>query len=305
MSRGRSRNVRTQSPHRSGVAVFGLDEPALGGLGRRWELEAGDVGLADQVEPVLDGVAQVPLAGGGGPVPGGPQQLDERDLVGRQRPVQLLGVGVVGVTARDDAGPAGAARADRQKCAVEPHAFAGQPSRLGSGWSRGRRAAIVPGHVVGVLLHVVETTVAVELPGSVAHPPRAGAGPRGLHATGFRQHGLFRVDPCPARPARASEKGSEARSVQVTLAAALRGGQIEERGQEVAEIDQVVRDCTGFNMLRPVGDQWHARSPVGEVRPSPPCTSRPPILRERLSGADELAVFVFQVRWAAAGSRCP
>ena len=71
--------------------------------------------IADHVEPILHGAAQVPLAGGRGPVAVGLEPLDERDLIGRQRPVQLLGAGVVRIPPGEEAGAAGAARTGRDE----------------------------------------------------------------------------------------------------------------------------------------------------------------------------------------------
>ena len=113
-------------------------------------MKAGHVGLADLVKAILHGVAQMPLAGRRSPVAGGLEQLDERQSVGRQRPVKLLGIGLVRVGAGDDAGPAGAARADRQVGVGEAHATLGQAvevRRANAGVAGA--AEVVPCEVVG------------------------------------------------------------------------------------------------------------------------------------------------------------
>ena len=124
----------------------------LSSLGRLagGQLKAGHVGLADLVKAILNCVAQMPLAGRRSPVAGGLEQLDERQPVGRQRPVKLLGIGLVRVGAGDDAGPAGAARADRQVGVCEAHATLGQAvevRRANAGVAGA--AEVVPCEVVG------------------------------------------------------------------------------------------------------------------------------------------------------------
>ena len=102
------------------------------------------------IEAVFHLVAEMPLAGGGGPVTGSLERLRERHLRLGKRPVKLLGVRAVRVTAREQAGPAGAARTGRDERAVEAHPLAREPVEI-------RRAdglvpvspAILPRHVIG------------------------------------------------------------------------------------------------------------------------------------------------------------
>ena len=133
-----------------GVAIGGLGELAAFGGIAGGQLKAGFIGFEDFVETIAHGVAEVPFAGGTGPIAFFLELLDEGDLTFRDGPMELLGVGLVGVTSGDETGPGRAARRSREKGPLEAHPPVGEALEIGGhdGFvTKGRE--VVPSEIVG------------------------------------------------------------------------------------------------------------------------------------------------------------
>ena len=76
-------------------------------------------GTANDVEPILDGITEVPFADRHGVITSGSQRIGHQRLIGRQRQVQFRGAGVVRIPRRQDRTPRRRTRRTRQKRAVK------------------------------------------------------------------------------------------------------------------------------------------------------------------------------------------
>ena len=113
------------------------------------QLEAAGVCFGHQIKVAFRGIAEMPFAGGSGPVTGLAQPADPGVHVARQGPVKLFGPGRVRITPGDHAGPARTAGAGRNEGVVEADAFSGEAIDVGGIQRRMTvGTAIIPSHVV-------------------------------------------------------------------------------------------------------------------------------------------------------------
>ena len=120
------------------------------GIGPGGENKSGGGSFEDIVEAILDRITKMPFPRCCGVVSRILQQLDKGDGFLGQRPVQLLGSGVVGVAPRNDTCPAWTARIGSQVSMLELHPALRQGIDVGR-LDRGVTIdpAIVPVHVIG------------------------------------------------------------------------------------------------------------------------------------------------------------
>ena len=128
-----------------GIAFGGFLKRSLGARD-----ESTHVRLDHFIEPIFHRFAHVKFPDRSGPISRLHEAFGKGDLLLGNRPVQLLGIRLVRISARDDAGATGAAGADGQKRPVKPHSFRRHSVNI---WCRqplvSVQATVIPRHIIG------------------------------------------------------------------------------------------------------------------------------------------------------------
>ena len=114
------------------------------------KLESGSIHFADDAEACPHGFSNVPLASCSHEVAGLLEALGKDSLGGRDGPVELLGIRLVGVSTGKDTGSAGRTGTDGEEGMVEAHPLGGEAIEVwGLHGPVPEGAKVIPAHVVG------------------------------------------------------------------------------------------------------------------------------------------------------------